>query len=228
MNQRVLVVDDNEELAENIAEILSDEGYETSTAFTPEDALARCGEAREKWDIILLDVRMPGMDGVELYQRLRESCAGSRYFLMTAFARDDRLALARAEGIERVLSKPVKLDALLELFSNRLDTVLLVEDDDALARNLVELLADRWRVVRVGSVAEAKEWAQGERFELAVVDFHLPDGDGRLVIDELVNTGTGVVAITALDPEAKDEVETLLKPFSSVQLIAALDRATAA
>ena len=230
MRQRVLVVDDNEELAENIAEILEGEGYEAVVAFTPTDALARCQDECESgsWDIVLLDVRLPGMDGVELHRRLRERCASARYFLMTAFARDDRLAMARAGGIERILSRPVRLEELLEQFATRLDTILLVEDDQSLSQNLVDLLTERWRVVVAGTIAEARARTERERFDLAVVDLNLPDGDGRRVIEELAGTGTGVVAITGLSVPGDDAIETLYKPFSPVQLIAALDRATAA
>ncbi len=108
---RVLVVDDNTELAENLAEILSDAGHDTWVASSAAAALA-FGEC---FDFALLDVRMDGMDGVELLAALRRRCPQTVCVMMTAFSRDERLDAARTLGARQVLHKPVCLDELLNL-----------------------------------------------------------------------------------------------------------------
>ncbi len=108
---RVLVVDDNTELAENLAEILTDAGHEAQVAGSAASALAEAG----CFDFALLDVRMDGMDGVELLAALRHRCPDTVCVMMTAFSRDERLEAARNLGAQRVLHKPVRVDELLEL-----------------------------------------------------------------------------------------------------------------
>jgi CheY-like chemotaxis protein len=111
---RALIVDDNRALAEDIAELLSDEGYEVLVYSDP--TLAARDSARMDFDIALLDVRMPGLDGVALQRELSALHAGARYVLMTAYTEDERLAAAHAQGIRHVLTKPVLVHDLLQVF----------------------------------------------------------------------------------------------------------------
>lgn len=108
---RVLVVDDNTELAENLAEILADAGHDTRVASSAAAALA-LGDC---FDFALLDVRMDGMDGVELLAALKRRCPNTICVMMTAFSRDERLDAARGLGACRVLHKPVHVAELLDL-----------------------------------------------------------------------------------------------------------------
>ncbi|MAC26127.1 MAG: hypothetical protein CMN31_09335 [Sandaracinus sp.] len=113
---RILVVDDNVELAENVAELLEDEGHAITVAFSADQALLLLKEGADRtpcFDAALLDVRMDGMDGVELLGHLRRCCPSMTCVMMTAFSRDERLDTARELGARRVLAKPFAPDALL-------------------------------------------------------------------------------------------------------------------
>jgi CheY-like chemotaxis protein len=113
MSATVLVVDDNVDLAENLADILETEGHVAVFSTSPEDALerVRC----RAFDCVVLDVRMPGMDGVELRERMRPTLPDACFVFMTAYAADERLAAAHESGIAGVLAKPFGADSLLEL-----------------------------------------------------------------------------------------------------------------
>jgi CheY-like chemotaxis protein len=113
MSATVLVVDDNSDLAENVADILESEGYVAVYSTSPEDALERV--ARRPFDCVVLDVRMPGMDGVELRERMRPALPEACFVFMTAYAADERLAEAHRSGILGVLAKPFGAESLLEL-----------------------------------------------------------------------------------------------------------------
>src|SRR5262245_38733873 len=143
MTQKILVVDDNADLAENLAEILGDEGFEVRVSTDPARALAEAqGFA---FDVALLDVRMPGMDGVELYDRLRAIRPAARFVLMTAYTKDERLAQAFGLGVRKVLTKPIPIASLLETLpelGQSAGYVLVVEDDDMLAPALVRALRE--------------------------------------------------------------------------------------
>lgn len=113
MTLSVLVVDDNVALAENVADILESEGFEAVPVDSPAHALEA---ARGRtFDAVVLDVRMPGMDGIELRERLRESQPDAAFVFMTAFATDERLDAARRSGVEGILSKPFGPDTLIRL-----------------------------------------------------------------------------------------------------------------
>lgn len=110
MSRRILIVDDNRELAENLAEILELEGLETVVMDDPHAVLRAGPELR--FDAALLDVRMPGMDGIDLLKQLAERAPDAVYMLMTAFTKEERLA-QRDARVRRVLAKPFGPDALL-------------------------------------------------------------------------------------------------------------------
>jgi CheY-like chemotaxis protein len=113
MTATVLVVDDNVDLAENVADILESEGFTAVCTSSPEDALRRV--ANRAFDCVVLDVRMPGMDGIELRERMRESLPTACFVFMTAYAADERLDAARSSGILGVLAKPFGADSLVKL-----------------------------------------------------------------------------------------------------------------
>lgn len=89
MSGRALIVDDNRSLAEDLGEILAAEGYEVQVFHDPLEALRRAPELR--FDVAVLDVRMPGIDGVALHRELQASHPHSFFVLMTAYTEDDRL-----------------------------------------------------------------------------------------------------------------------------------------
>lgn len=114
MSAAVLIVDDNAELAENLAEIFADEGCDVALAYSGEQAL-ELADGRH-FDLVLTDIRMPGIDGIELVRRMAGRDPGAQYLLMTAYTSDALLREARAMGVVRaVLAKPLALEQLLSL-----------------------------------------------------------------------------------------------------------------
>ena len=130
MLRRALIVDDNRALAEDLGEILELEGYEVRVFDDPVRALAECDE--QEFDVALLDVRMPGLDGVALHRRLLERHPNTSFILMTGYSEDDRIAAALAAGVRTVLMKPVPLPELLRALEEGQGgqrELLLVDDD---------------------------------------------------------------------------------------------------
>ena len=113
MPRRALIVDDNRPLAEDLGEILAFEGYEVRVYDDPHEALGH----GDFFDVALLDMRMPGMDGVELHLRLSRACPGAQFILMTAYTEDERVQRALASGVRCVLIKPVPLPELLSVMA---------------------------------------------------------------------------------------------------------------
>jgi two-component system C4-dicarboxylate transport response regulator DctD len=104
----IVVVDDNLELADNLAEILAVAGYRTVTASSAEEArvLIRDGECAA----VITDFRLPGKSGADLIRDLREASLDVPVIVMSAYA--DAAAIA---GALHVLAKPVDIDRLLAI-----------------------------------------------------------------------------------------------------------------
>jgi CheY-like chemotaxis protein/predicted regulator of Ras-like GTPase activity (Roadblock/LC7/MglB family) len=109
---RVLVVDDEENLNWSLVTSLRKDDYAADGALTGEDALRRM--AGQPYDIVISDVKMPGMDGFELLQWLRANRPQTRVMMMTAFGSPTDRAEALRTGAIAYLEKPFDLHALKE------------------------------------------------------------------------------------------------------------------
>src|SRR5687767_13827201 len=97
MTRHYLIVDDNRAFAENIADIIRDEGPEVVVATSAQEALAVASEQR--FDGVVSDMRMPVMGGAELVHRLREIDPGLTAIVVTAYTSDSDLEAARDQGL---------------------------------------------------------------------------------------------------------------------------------
>jgi CheY-like chemotaxis protein len=111
--KRILIVDDNEDAAESIADLLRDLGNEIETAYDGPAAL-RIAKVF-KPEVCLVDIGLPAMDGYELARRLRESqdlARGARIIAVTGYGQDADRERSRQAGFDSHLVKPVNLDVL--------------------------------------------------------------------------------------------------------------------
>jgi DNA-binding NtrC family response regulator len=226
----ILVIDDNAALAENIAEILADLGVETHMAENAEAALQRFAE--REWSLVVTDVRMPGIDGIELLGLIKERSPRTPVLVMTGYADGDTLARAHDSGAIAVMNKPLDLDALLELVERiaaASKAILVLDDDLALVGNLTEILSEEQGVLPhpATSVSLARKLASAIDFKLAVIDLRLPDGDGLILAHELLRRPEQDCSIIILTghPEQLSELETserlvvLTKPVAIPRLL---------
>ena len=128
---RVLVIDDNAALAENLAEILEEAGYETRRAGTGAEALAA---ARGGFSVALVDLRLPDLDGTELAARLKAGAPDSEIVLLTGFATVETAASAVRAGAYAYLVKPCATPELLLTIEQALRQVRLHSDKRELSR----------------------------------------------------------------------------------------------
>lgn len=186
MTHRLLLVDDNLELAENLAEILDDLGYESDIATSAEDALERINTTRYLG--IITDLRLPGCSGVELLVQLRAQGHTCPVVLISGYAAPEDQERAEAAGALDVLPKPVDLQRLISdvhAFEKTQSEVMVVEDDPELGENLVESLATQGfhpTLHRSGEEALATHRLP----QIAVVDVRLPGLSGVDVARRLV------------------------------------------
>ncbi|HZV05428.1 MAG TPA: response regulator [Gemmataceae bacterium] len=234
----ILVVDDEADTCRNLSDILTDLGYDVDTAL---DGFAALELARNKcYDIALLDLKMPGMDGLTLYRELRKMCAETVAIVVTAYASKATAEEALAAGAWQVLPKPVDFPRLMELVEEALDQplVMVVDDDHDLCANLWDLLRERgYRVAVAHEEAEAGRLLQAHNFRIVLIDMKLPRGDGGGVFQRVrqTNPQARTVVITGhrieMDPlvqrvmaEGADAV--CYKPFDVPRLLTTLEQLT--
>jgi DNA-binding NtrC family response regulator len=118
MAPHLLIVDDDPTVRESLADALERPNLRVSTAGDGEEALALLGGDRP--DLVLTDVRMPGMDGVELLRRIRQRVPSAQVILMTAHDDMPSVVAAMREGAREFLVKPLDLAELRALVDRTL------------------------------------------------------------------------------------------------------------
>jgi CheY-like chemotaxis protein len=222
-----LVVDDNRDYAENLAEILRDGGDEVVVAENGPQATEAVRARR--FDAILTDMRMPLMGGAEVVHAVRRIDPGAAALVITAHVGDDALEAARREGLLAVLGKPVEVPRLLALLASarRDGLVVVVEDDARLSDNLCEALRTRgFAAVTAASVLETERLGPVRPF-CALVDLRVPGGPHGEAMRRL---GTRFPALPMIVVTGYDEPPPLphegffTKPFDTAALLAAVER----
>ncbi len=108
--KKILIVDDDAELSGNLTEILEDAGYQTDMAASGNEALKK---VRDGFDVVMLDMIMPGMSGLELISELKKLVPATKIIMITAFATVDNAVQAIKLGANDYISKPFLIDDLL-------------------------------------------------------------------------------------------------------------------
>ena len=114
----VMVVDDDPAVLATYRRLLRRAGYTTVTESDPSRVLSDHAAARP--DLLLLDYKMPGMDGLSLLAELRHRACRARCILISAFLNDDVRNRATHLGVDRVIEKPVDARALRQIIHNLL------------------------------------------------------------------------------------------------------------
>ena len=107
MNARILIVDDEATIRASLQESLAADGHEVETADTGEEALARCHN--REYDLVITDLRLPGVSGLEIMQALRNQGNATPVIMMTAYGDVDSAIDAMKLGAYDYVKKPFKL-----------------------------------------------------------------------------------------------------------------------
>jgi DNA-binding response OmpR family regulator len=235
---QILIVDDEVDACENLSDILTDMGYAVDIAHDGPSALKLVKD--KTYDVALLDLKMPGMDGLELYKRLKAVSAGTVAIVVTAFAASKTAQAALDAGVAEVIAKPVDLQKLLRRVEESLDQplVMVVDDDPDLCESLWEVLREqKYRVAVAHDIADADAKLKQHDYQVVLIDMRLPGGSGAEVF-RLVRQTHGdarTILITGYRTETENQVADVLsegadavayKPFDVAQLLATLSRLT--
>jgi DNA-binding NtrC family response regulator len=111
MNMRILIVDDDMDFQEAMADLLRGAAFEVNSEGSAEAALESLG--KEGYDVIFLDLQMPGMGGMAALPLIKTACPRARIVMITAMATIDSAAQAIKHGADDYITKPFKFSELL-------------------------------------------------------------------------------------------------------------------
>ncbi len=227
---RVLVVDDDEGMATTLCDILDASGYVVDVAYSGYEAMDLARENRP--DCILMDLRMPDLNGVEAFRELKRLTPESFVIFMTAYAQSTLVEDAHREGAIDVVPKPLDLGRVLALIEETAaqTAVLVVDDDTSFCKSLGDALTEhQFDVHAAATLDDAIRRFEKEPRRVVILDMKLNGQNGLdalLRIKEL-NPRAIVILITGFSDLWADMSKGLrmtatacfLKPFDVAELV---------
>jgi len=234
----VLIVDDDLDHAESIADVLSVRGYDVEVAGSGEEAVARFRDDAD-FDVVLMDVKLPGMNGVEAFFEFKKIRPPVRVMMMTGYSVEQLVAQAVDNGALGVLHKPFAVTDLLATLDRvkPRSLVVVADDDPDFVTSIEPVLAASGYAVEVASTgAEALEMMAGREADCLILDMRLPVMSGVEVYSRLQEKGCAVPTILVTGYAGAEEAENverlrpqahglLYKPFDPGALLEAVGAA---
>jgi DNA-binding NtrC family response regulator len=134
---KLLIADDELSVRDSLGKWFHEEGYEVGTAENANDALTRLAESR--WDVALVDIRMPGTDGIELQRRMREIDPNLIVIVMTGYASVETAVAALKNGAYDYVTKPLDPDDIAHLVKRALSHKRTEEENARLREAVAEV-----------------------------------------------------------------------------------------
>lgn len=231
---RVLIVDDDTDHAESLADVIEMRGHEVQMARTGEEGVA-CFRDQGPFDFVLMDVKLPGMNGVDTFLELRKINPAARVMMMTGFSVEQLVAQAIEGGALGVLHKPFPATHILELLVKVKppSRVLIADDDPDFVESIVPILQKVGYDVRVARTgAEALDKMLEEQIDCLLLDLRMPVMSGAELYARLMEAGRTVPTIlvsegreAAEDARLRKTCGMLFKPFDPNALLSAIESA---
>lgn len=230
---RVFIVDDDLDFGESLAIVLEGQGCEVTTASSGEEAVKVFKE--EDFDIAFMDVRLPGINGVESFLEIRKFKPEARVVMMTGYSVQDMLKQAVDNGAWGILNKPLDVQRVLQFVEKvRNGGILITDDDPDFVASLKDVFEEEgWKVHTCANGEQALHFIRENGASALILDLRMPVLDGLETYSRLKAEGFTVptIIVTAYadqEPEAMEELNRLAvtgilrKPFEPSKIVEAL------
>ncbi len=243
---RILVVDDDANLLDLLVDTLSGVGYQAVGVPDGVTALERL-KIDEKYDLMISDIRMPGMDGIGLLKRVRRYYPRMPVLFITGYPSAEMIGRASADGF---LAKPFRISRIEELIESTLAgkperitgslrRIMVVDDDDSFRETLTDMLrANDYVPLSASNAEEALRELENGDIDAVITDIRMPGTDGLTLMKEIKkkNSEMPVVLTTSFasqyeidsDPTLASADGFLQKPFEAEKIISLLNQLSAA
>lgn len=229
MKGRILLVDDNEAFLDSTKDVLEDQEYGVVTAVSGEEAVRVFGA--HTFDVVLMDIKMPGMNGVESFIEMKRLRPGVKVIMVTAYGVEEMIRQALAEGALAVLHKPLDMTLFFRTIDEarkggRGGFILIADDDQALCDNLVGILGEAgYQVVVAYNGEEAVKIVEAHAFDVLLLDMKLPLLNGLEVYRRIkpIQPDIVTIVITGYAQEMSDLIQEILDETAQTCLTKPLD-----
>jgi DNA-binding NtrC family response regulator len=184
----ILIVDDEFSVRDSLEHWFRRDGYHTAGAKDGHEALKRLQE--ERWDVVLIDMKMPGMDGLELQRRIRAVDPEIVSIIITAFGSVETAVAALKEGAFDYVNKPIDPDELAHVVQRAVEQRRLRSENVALKTKLEELSGVPRIVGESGEMQKVLELVRAVAPMDATVLIRGESGTGKELIAQAVHAGS--------------------------------------
>jgi two-component system response regulator HydG len=223
----ILIVDDEIDLLETLGDIFESKGYNVTMV---EDGNKALELLRNKYfDIILMDLKMPGISGVESFKEVKNLHPSAAIIMMTAGSVREEIKQAVGAGVDAVVDKPFNVKKLVATIESILERPLILVVDDRVEdrETLRDILVDRnYRAFVAKDGYDAIDIVRRSDFDIILLDIRMPGMDGMEVLEVVkeIKPAIGVVMMTGYSSEGlagkslkKGAYTCLYKPFLDME-----------
>lgn len=246
-NEKILVLDDEQIVRKALYDTLTDEGYQVRTTANASEALKEL--KTQSFDILLLDLKLPEKDGIQVLRELRESNPEIVVIVMTAYATVETAKEAMKLGAYDYLTKPLDPEVVISSIEKALKKrqqdlemktlaekprILVVDDDPIVCKSLEDIFKDEGYYVTVTTSSyQALERMKRDSFNILIVDLKLPDINGIELITAARAIDPEILAIiitgypsieTAVESIKTSAYDYIIKPLDPDEVIATVKR----
>ena len=233
---KVLIVDDDVNFSDTTVDLLNERGFDCAGVYSGAEAIDKVRET--DFDAILLDVRMPVMNGIETYREIKRIRPHTVIIFVTAYRMDELAKDALREGEYGVVYKPIDIEKVVRLIQRAQKgglLIMVVDDDPYTCETLKDHLEECGFIVTSAlNGKEACKVARERPHEIIFIDAKLPPVNGLVTYLELrkINHDVKVVMMTAYREEMKELMRQALeygayaclyKPFGIDEVIQTIE-----
>lgn len=167
---QVLVIDDDAVVGHSFDRVLSEKGYDVDTALSGEEGLEDV--ENRKYDVIFTDIKMPGIDGIEVAERIRKKCPWTPVVVITGFGTTENEARASVLGVSGFVRKPLTPEVIESVTLKALENpVEPIEKPDAAANEAITPATSGKRARAKVPMNELKGWRKALRIVTNILLF---------------------------------------------------------
>ncbi len=230
----ILVVDDLRSMRLTLGGILEDKGHNVVTVENGYQAI----EATRKthFDAIFMDIKMPGINGVQTFREVKKIDPRATVIMMTAYSVEDLVKEALEEGAYTIVYKPFDMDRIIAIIEELLKgkTLILVVDDQFSDRETLKaILEDKgYKVATARDGTKAIKMVKERHYDIIFLDVRLPNMNGVEAFEQVkeIDPQAAVIMITGYTEEdlvkravSHDAYTCIHKPFDMERIIALVE-----
>jgi DNA-binding NtrC family response regulator len=201
-------------MTETFSDILKDLGHHVEVANDGFKAIEKI--KAQAFDVILMDIKMPGINGVETFKKIKGIRPEATVMMMTAYSVEDLVAEALKEGAYGIMYKPVNITEVVEFIESieKSALILIVDDDLSTCESLMDVLKEKgYRIAKASNGQEAITMVREAEFDLVFIDVKMPVMNGLEIYLALkkIRSDIKVIMMTGYRQEVQDLVGEAIK-----------------